>query len=249
MNKIKSYRILSIIMLLIVLIDSGLCIFSIHVTKREVANMEQIVNNNILENECLSEFEKASEYLSTQAREFIRTYKPIYMEKYFEELDGVKRREAALQKFEEAGTVDIEKRLMRDAMEKSNELAETEIHAMAIVAKLIGYDENNLPQQIKDYEFSNIENASDVGTLKTIARNILYGNSYESKRKEVVSYINRAEDLIKLYTNQESEDAVKNTNNAITMLNTYIIILLVVVGLLFGLVLMGDRLPMAPKEK
>lgn len=233
MNNIKSNRILSIIILVIALTVSGLCIFSINTTRREIANMEQIVNSNIQENVYLDNFEEASDYLSAQAREYIRTYKPIYMEKYFEELESFKRRENAIERFKESGATEIEIILLESALEKSNELVEREVHAMAIVSKLIRYDEERLPQQIRDYEFTLIEKQSDINTLKSRASNLVYGSAYEDEKEEIAAYIDRVSELIRMNTNQESTSAVSSTYNAITMLNTYVIILIIVIVLTF----------------
>jgi len=248
MNKKISNIVVSLICIVFTIIIFGLCMFGMKTTKREVDNLEKTLDENILRNIYLDNFEEASDYLTDQSREYIRTYDPIYMEKYFEELEGFKRREAAIERLEENGTSEIEINLLKSALDKSNALAEQEIHAMAIVSKLIGYDRERLPQRIKDYEFSDIEKQATADALKKTADNLVNGSKYEADKKEISSYIGRVSELIRMNTEQKSSDAVSNTENALGMLNAYIILLMAVVVLTLAFVIVATKRNKSEKD-
>lgn len=234
----KILRVISSVLIIFTFILVGFCIVSIYIAKKEVDNTRQEVMGSMYANVDLENFREASDYLTSQVREYIQTYDPIYMEKYFEELEGYKRREMVIENLRNGGASEVEVRLLESALNKSNELVDTEIHAMRIVSKLIGYDEEFMPQRVREYELSDIEKQASVDTLKKTAYNLVYGDKYVKNKEEISGYIERVSGFIRTNTNQETTASLDGTENALNLVVIYMSILTVVIvaTAIFGIV-------------
>lgn len=237
-DKEKKLRIASSVLIIFTFVLVGFCIASLYIAKSELGVTRQEVMGSMYANVDLENFREASDYLTSQAREYVQTYDPIYMERYFEELEGFKRRETVIAKLSEGGASEVEVRLLQTALDKSDELVDTEVHCMKIVSTIIGYDEKLLPERVRAYELTSIEEQADIDTLKKIAYNLVYGDKYVKAKEEIMSYTERVSEFIRNNTNQKTTSSIDGTENAINLVVLYMVLLgvLIIITAVFAVI-------------
>ena len=96
---------------------------------------------------------EGSDYLTEQARLYVVTQEPKYMEAYFTEKNVTKRRERALEGLQRYENSNAAYDFLQKALDHSNCLIETEVYAMSLVARCQDETHMPLPQEILDVVF------------------------------------------------------------------------------------------------
>ncbi len=129
-----------------------------------------------------------SDILTEHCRRFIVTGDINDLKNYFREYNGDAHRDSALQLLKDTGTEVTADSKLAKAKNESDELMQTEYHAMALAALAWGlYDSGELPDEILYYELSAYEEGlSSDDQLKT-ARELVFSNAYEKSKTKIHS--------------------------------------------------------------
>ena len=107
-------------------------LFTTNLTRRAYASLENSLKIFAAAELAVDGFKHASDNMTTQTRIFVVTEEPIYMTKYFLELDS-KRRENSLRTIENDLSKTEAYQFLREAMDTSHELEKIELYAIELI--------------------------------------------------------------------------------------------------------------------
>ena len=120
---------------------------------------------------------ESSNYLTDQARLFVVTHKPEYVEAYLQEINTDKRQRKAVEDLEKVcSEKDIALQRLKIAMEQGQSLINMELYAIRLTYNLI--KDIEMPQQIAEIPVRNIDKNLQPEKLNSTAINNLFGEGY-----------------------------------------------------------------------
>ncbi len=120
---------------------------------------------------------ESSNYLTDQARLFVVTHKPEYVEAYLQEINTDKRQRKAVEALEKVcSEKDIALQRLKIAMEQGQSLINMELYAIRLTYNLI--KDIEMPQQIAEIPVRNIDKNLQPEKLTSTAINNLFGEGY-----------------------------------------------------------------------
>lgn len=120
---------------------------------------------------------ESSNYLTDQARLFVVTHKPEYVEAYLQEINTDKRQGKAVEALEKVcSEKDIALQRLKIAMEQGQSLINMELYAIRLTYNLI--KDIEMPQQIAEISVRNIDKNLQPEKLNSTAINNLFGEGY-----------------------------------------------------------------------
>lgn len=126
----------------------------------------------------------SSDYLTSQSRMYVTTGDQRYLDNYVNELNNSARRSDAVEKLKSLpDNPDAEKNLQA-ALDMSNKLAETELHAMKLAAE--AYDQSGSLSSSIDGELSDSELAMEPAEKVIEARRLLLDHTYDDFKNEIM---------------------------------------------------------------
>ncbi|WP_195539782.1 putative bifunctional diguanylate cyclase/phosphodiesterase [Eubacterium maltosivorans] len=193
---------------------------------------DRMENHNQCEDKIL-EFSKASDDLTTATRHFVATGDPVYMNQYWQEADESRHREDAVNSLNALGISEEERTLLKNAMEASDSLMETEILAMRLKADAVGIPESQMPPEVAAYVYKNGEESSGPEEKGQLAIKSIFNNTYENQKKEITDNITSFRS--QLYNRKTSENTLSNSEtmgslNHMLVYNFFLLLLLLVLS-------------------
>ncbi len=150
--------------------------------------------------EAASELQSAADYLVEESRLAVVTGELKHVENYFEERDALKRRENAIETFSSRlGDTDAVATL-QTAMKRSQELVNTECHAMHLALEANNVPMEKWPEGLKEYETSSSDEALSPEEKKEVAQTLLFSDTFQSQRSEVSNNVSRCTEALTLKT-------------------------------------------------
>ena len=172
----------------IVIVSSGV--------RQGIENIETANERFILAQKAATDLEMGSDYLTENVRSFVMTGDTQYLENYFEELDVTKRRDGAVQSLEELlGDNDALDNL-RKALDYSNELVTFEDQAMKLTLLAEGYDEQSMPEGLRDVSLSAEQLAATTEGKRRLAQDLVFGESYAEYKAHIKDHAARCTDAL-----------------------------------------------------
>ena len=127
-----------------------------------------------------------SDILTEHCRRFIITGDIEDLKNYFREYNGDAHRDSALKLLEDTDTEVTSDSKLSKAKNESDELMNTEYHAMALGCLGWGlYDSNELPDEILYYELSSYEKEMSAEDQLKTARELVFSNAYEKSKTKI----------------------------------------------------------------
>ena len=141
--------------------------------------------------QAASDLKAASNYLTIEVQNFAVTQDRGYLENYFWEVDENRRREKAVDTFEEIQGTASEN--LQKALEHSNELKEIELYSMRLVCEAKGYDDL-IAQHLSDVELSAADAALSPEEKIARATDIVFDDEYMGYVELIESEISACKD-------------------------------------------------------
>ena len=127
-----------------------------------------------------------SDILTEHCRRFIITGDINDLKGYFKEYNGDAHRDTALKLIEEMDQTAADDSKLNKAKKESDELMNTEYHAMALASLGWGlYDSGELPDEILYYELTSYEKSLFPEDQLKIARELVFSNAYEKSKNKI----------------------------------------------------------------
>ncbi|MCQ2499396.1 MAG: GGDEF domain-containing protein [Lachnospiraceae bacterium] len=177
-------------------------------------------------------FRNASDYLTEQSRTYVVTGDIQNAINYFEEKDIARSREASIDMVGTGEGLEIEKSLLSDAMENSEELVDYELHAMKLMAEAKGEDCTKISEELSAYQLPENEKALSADEKRNQAIELLFGKDYENRKERIDWDVENSTILIEDESGanfRENEDDLIVILNITTMLIFSLFILLVLI--------------------
>ena len=149
--------------------------------------------NNLIENmttysrctKAVNDFRDTSDFLTNQVRLFLVQQDVSYAEQYFHEYYVVQNRERAVNLINEYHKDDTIQLNMELAFKESQNLAEIEMYAMALIYHALNIPEKMFPAELKDIKISAADlELSNQQKLAT-AEGLLFGMEYQNSKDKI----------------------------------------------------------------
>lgn len=154
-----------------------------------------------------------SDYLTEQARLYVVTQEPKYMEAYFTEKNVTKRRERALEGLQRYENSNAAYDFLQKALDDSNCLTKTEIYAMSLVARCQDEPYMPLPQEILDVVFLEDDEKLDLDGRIEKAQCLVFSSDYRDMKDMIDCHTDNFLNAIVTWTRgrqTESAEALKS---------------------------------------
>lgn len=129
---------------------------------------------------------EASDYLTEQARGFAATDDLAYAQKYYEEVNSAKRREAAVEGIKSAHPNTPACSFMQTAYRYSNDLVRQEVYAMRLMAEASGQPEENWPEDLRSVQLRAADKLLSSEEKVKAANEIVYGEPYHTLKSQIL---------------------------------------------------------------
>jgi len=188
-NGIKGIKIkrLCIVLIVVEAILVSIAIQCAITTANKYNTIDALTSQYISVQEDIYNIKQASDYLTAKARQYVMTGEPEYAMAYWQEISVDMHRERAVERVNSAretmGIADGTD-YMSLALEESNDLAQIELHAMALEYS-ITYSGEGVPEAIKNYTFSKEELLMSQSERQEYARNLLFDKNYSSFKDKI----------------------------------------------------------------
>jgi diguanylate cyclase (GGDEF)-like protein len=134
--------------------------------------------------EAINDLQKASDYLTTQARSFVVTGRREFLDAYMNELEVADRRGKAVEVLRASFSADDEAaKDLEQALAASDALAQTEFVAMKIAAEQHGV--KDLPKKVQDANVNLYKREGDNRDAQEVATNLVLNETYEEAKREI----------------------------------------------------------------
>ena len=154
----------------------------------QVGNMQESLTNAEKQyvkcSEAINDLQKASDYLTTQARSFVVTGRREFLDAYMNELEVADRRGKAVEVLRASFSADDEAaKDLEQALAASDALAQTEFVAMKIAAEQHGV--KDLPKKVQDANVNLYKREGDNRDAQEVATNLVLNETYEEAKREI----------------------------------------------------------------
>ncbi len=181
---------------------------------------------------------EGSDYLTEQVRMYAVTMDPSYMEAYFEEKNVNRRRERALEELQEYKTGQEAYRYLQTALDKSNQLTETEIYAMKLISCSQGYDEASLPEEVRSVALRDEDRLLGPQEMVDEARIMVFDLEYQNAKELIMSNTDYFLNSITAWTRGKQSESVATLKTIMIQQRICIVVLFALNALNFILVIM-----------
>lgn len=170
----------------LVLLISTLLLFATYYANQDYSEMKKQTKKYAKWEQDAYELQQASDYLTENVRCFAETGKKKYLDNYFEEANVVKRRDKALNSIKEYLDHTAAYKALKDAMNESVELMNTEYYSMRLTADAYSLDIKKLPKEIQNVKLKDKDAALSPAEKDSLARSMVFDEKYH-RMKNMIS--------------------------------------------------------------
>ncbi len=156
---------------------------------QEFRELREATDQYIVCEKAAKQLQDGSDYLTEQVRLYAMTGDTQYREAYFQEADGTKRRETALEKLRQYfdGTDTFE--TLQTAQNYSSELMEREYYSMKLIALANGEEETQLEEELQETTISDEDLALTAQEQIKTAQNLVCDTEYQRMKTEIQDHV------------------------------------------------------------
>ena len=138
--------------------------------------------------EAAVQMNAASDYLTDQVRLFTQNMNVKHMQLYFQEANETKRREKAIASLNKYQPTDDELQALEAARGSSMDLMEREFYAMKLIVVANGYDESQVPDEVRKVQLLAADKALNNEAKIAHARELVYNRGYMDAKALIKSH-------------------------------------------------------------
>lgn len=156
---------------------------------QEFRELREATDQYIVCEKAAKQLQDGSDYLTEQVRLYAMTGDTQYREAYFQEADGTKRRETALEKLRQYfdGTDTFE--TLQTAQNYSSELMEREYYSMKLIALANGEEETQLEEEVQETTISDEDLALTAQEQIKTTQNLVCDTEYQRMKTEIQDHV------------------------------------------------------------
>ena len=172
---------LNYVMAAITVLISAWLIYATYQVSNGYTHASKATDLYIRAEQCTSSIKDATDYLTEQTRNFVSTGETHYLENYFTEVNGTRRRETAMEELKTFTSEESYAKL-EDVIRQSQAQMSLEWYAMRLALSAHGYDPADFPAEIQSITLLTKDaNLSRSGKLER-AINMVLDSSYLEKK-------------------------------------------------------------------
>lgn len=196
---------------------------------------------------AVDQLQDASDFLTSEARQYVRTGERVHLDNYIAEIERYDRRGNALQILQENASDTTAIDALAEARRLSDELAETELYALLLEAKVTKVE--HPPKALAGRELA----PSDVGLsseqMHERALHLMEGTAYNEEKAQIRNQVNRCSTLLVDTIRAQMEEYNERLSKLVLMMHVNVILLVAVVVNVILATLIFLVWPMAVFEK
>lgn len=131
----------------------------------------------------------SSALLTDMVREYVATTQPVYLNRYWEEINTTKSQAKAIQVLKDNGTPESELALVQQASANSANLVKAETRAMRLVLEATGVPRATYPAAVAEWDFSAADQALSRQAKLAQANRLVFGASYDAEVARIMQPI------------------------------------------------------------
>jgi len=196
----------------VIVIASVLSILLLQTVERATevsAIFREVTNEYLACSEAASSLKQASDDLTSSARLFTVTHDIEFVEKYYEEINVTKRRDAALDVLRFYLEDGQASQLLEVALEESNALAEQEGHAMRLVAEAQDYPVSGSLEPLASYSLSASELELEPDEQLVLAQELLFDKEYRARKASIDGNVDACTSQLLLSINEHQDESAQ----------------------------------------
>lgn len=229
------------IMVVIACILYAILIYSIILVSQQYENMLSAIDAYIFSTEEGNQLLDASGYLTNQARHYVVDGKRKHVDNYFEEVHVTRRRENALKNL--AGFADEEAiSAFQKALDESNQLMETEIYAMRLVAEAQEEDISTFPEEVQKNRLTAEDQKLSPGEMMGRARLLLFDENYQHATEEIAADVSSFLNEVIGDTDNKRQESMIKMKKIMTIQSILFGVLIVQSLAMIAMILINNRI-------
>ena len=233
-NRIK-INYIYIVLLLAVTVISVFLFLNVRKTKASFDELREIIDINERYGDAFEEMNAASDFLTDKARYFVTTGNREYLLEFLEEVRVTKRREKALSViYEGEGESDLYQSL-KNSLDASNDLANTELYAMILAAEAYGVVTGDLDLDEYGIIISEMDKALSPHGKKDRAISLLFDENYMRTKTTIQGNITEGINALKTEVDDRKTQSEEKLNSLLrgerTLLSVVFLLVLIAIGI------------------
>ena len=233
-NRIK-INYIYIVLLLAVTVISVFLFLNVRKTKASFDELREIIDINERYGDAFEEMNAASDFLTDKARYFVTTGNREYLLEFLEEVRVTKRREKTLSViYEGEGESDLYQSL-KNSLDASNDLANTELYAMILAAEAYGVDTGDLDLDEYGIIISEMDKALSPHGKKDRAISLLFDENYMRTKTTIQGNITEGINALKTEVDDRKTQSEEKLNSLLrgerTLLSVVFLLVLIAIGI------------------
>lgn len=170
---------------------------------------------------------KYSNYLTAQIRSYTVTHNPVYMQKYWQEVEIDKHRNATVSYLIQAHALPEVVNLLIIAKRNSDNLIKKETHAMKLVLEAYNVPTKFMHPEVAAYHLSATEKQLTPDAKLKLAQKLVFDKAYTEDKDKIAKPIAKFLKLIRQRTDAQEHRANSRTDNLTYLLWVLIIVMLI----------------------
>ena len=228
-----SLRMLHIAMIVCAVIISLLLIFSTYQSSSVFSTLSKATGNYIVRQKAAHDLMEASDYLTEMVQRFTLEGDTQYLDNYFEEAFGNKRREASITTMAENDAEQTLVDQIQAALNESNSLMFREYYAMKLVidAKEI----RNYPDTLRGVELKEEDSYKSPEEKMDLAQEMVMGTEYYARKAVIRNDLKAGLNTLDKMMAETRSETTAQLNSELATIRIFIIIVGVLLLIIIGL--------------
>lgn len=181
---------------------------------------------------AVNELRETSDFLTDEARAYVSTGDSSHLDGYLAEVQVRDRRGSALKTLQEHATNDTAIEALESARTYSDELAQTELYAMRLVAE--ANQVPNLPPALLEVELSPKDQRLSSAKKLERAYELVHGEDYANKKMEIRDQVQHCSSLLVDTLRMELDKSNEYLGMLLTVMRASVVALLLIVAFVIG---------------
>ncbi|MBR1692134.1 MAG: GGDEF domain-containing protein [Lachnospiraceae bacterium] len=246
-KKIKGIRVLYVSggILLIACLLFALTCYGVDRVSSRYYELNDVVDMYLLSEQEIRDLEKTSDFLTDQARRFAATMDRQYMDAYFEKRNEAYCPEEMIEEIAERQRQgsDIDAGYLKKMLSRSDQLMQSEIHSMKLIAVTQGFEE--LPSEVEEYELPQWELWADKSQQLERANSLVYNQAYINIKSRTDARFETALGSITNEAKKRERESSEVLNHALRQQRASIFLLFTFIVIIFVLIIILVLNPIA----
>ena len=232
-------RTTSYLMILIACVIYGFVLYETFHTSQKYQALTAATESYIRSQDAASTVSKASSFLTEQARLYVITANPEYIEAYFKEANETRSREISLETLHELEHHQDDDEVhvyLQTALQYSYKLMERELYAMKLVTIANGYDLNQFDPTLQECELSEEDLTISPAEQMEKAKNLVFDATYQDEKTLIESNLSYSTSSILSHTKGVQEASTESLRLQLGRLRISISILFLMNVIIFFII-------------